>query len=178
MLKPKWIIITLLFLAVGGIGGYFITSAVRSGNSTSETTKVDKVFEASEQMRLEAEGEENSLTKTQSEGAVAVKATLLQEKSNKNKLVFEIVMNTHSVDLLQYDISNISEVSFGTEPATRNFKWDASSSDSHHMMGYLIWNGDVKDGYENISLNIKGIDQIPSRVFNWQKDELKGTNLY
>jgi hypothetical protein len=129
-------------------------------------------------MRPDAEGVENTLTKTQSDGAVAVKATLIPEKSNKNKLDFEIVMNTHSVDLLQYDISNISEVSFGTEPATQDFKWDASSSDSHHMMGYLIWNGDVKEGNDNISLNIKGIDDIPSRVFNWQKDELKGRNLY
>lgn len=86
-------------------------------------------------------------------------------------------MNTHSVDLQQYDISQLAEVSFGVEPNTQNFKWDPSSKDSHHMMGYLIWNGDVKKGYENISLNIKGIDQIPSRVFIWQKEELKETNL-
>ncbi|MEH6905166.1 hypothetical protein [Neobacillus drentensis] len=178
MLKPKWIIITVLVLAVGGVGGYFITSAVISGNSASETTNGDKVSEASKQMRPEAEGVENSLTRTQSEGAVVVKATLLPEKSTKNKLVFEIVMNTHSVNLLKYDISNITDVSFGTERATQNFKWDATSKDSHHIMGYLMWNGHVKEGYENISLNIKGIDQIPSRVFSWQKNELKGTTLY
>jgi len=177
MLKPKWIILTLVFLAVGGFGGYFITSIVISKNSTSEATNVAKVTEASKQMRPDAEGVEDGLTKTQSQGVVVVKATLLPEKSTNSKLVFEIVMNTHSVDLQQYKISQLAEVSFGSDPNTQNFKWEPSSKDSHHMMGYLTWNGEVNTGYVNISLNLKGIDDIPSRVFIWNREELKETNL-
>lgn len=175
MVRTKWIIITLIIATIGSFGGYYITSTAINWNEKSERT-VDKESQTSAQMRPDAEGIENSLTKTQSQGAVAVQATLISEKNSMNKLVFEIVMNTHTVDLQQYEISNLAEVSFGDKPNSKNFEWKPFSKDSHHMMGTLTWSGEIKDDYENISLNLKTIDDMPSRVFTWDKEELKGIN--
>ncbi|WHY68460.1 hypothetical protein [Neobacillus sp. SuZ13] len=94
---------------------------------------------------------ESEWTKINSEGAVEVKATLVPEKSSNSQLVFEVIMNTHSVNLSQYDFTKLAAISFGTNKIiSGTFKWDSSSDESsHHVMGFLVWNGDFKNNYKN-----------------------------
>lgn len=113
----------------------------------------------------------SALTRIDSQGAVGVEATLLPEKSSSNELIFEIVMNTHSVDLLQYPLNELTHLSFGTAANTSGeFEWERASEDSHHMVGYLKWKGEVIE--ESITLEIKDIDNVSLRTFTWENDDL------
>lgn len=114
----------------------------------------------------------DSLQRTDSQGTVAIQTTLIPEKSSSNQLFFEIAFNTHSGDLLQYNIDQLVKLSFeSNENPTGTFKWELANDDPHHLVGYLIWDGEVLD--ESISLKLDNIESIPSRLFVWEKNDLK-----
>lgn len=79
---------------------------------------------------------------------------------------FEVIMNTHSVELTQYNVSEQSELIISGQVAQGTFQWESVNNDPHHMKGYLKWEGntDLKGPF---TLNIKGIDDIDSRHFTW-----------
>jgi hypothetical protein len=173
----KWskIFIYLFIVAVVGTMSYFITTYIVNGKNAEESSIAEQIEQkqSSNGMRENVEGTENELTKSDVNGAVAIKTTLLVEKSNKNQVVFEVVMNTHSVDMLQYDLPKLASISFGTSINTSGtFKWEPASNDSHHMMGYLKWDGAMDKNYQNINLDLKNIDNIPSRIFSWKKSNI------
>lgn len=113
----------------------------------------------------------SELSRIDSQGAVTVQVAILPEKSTKNELMFEIVMNARSVDLIQYQLNRLAQLSFGTKVNTSGeFEWRAVNEDSHQMVGYLKWKGTPSEG--GITLVLKGIDDIPSRTFVWTKDDL------
>ncbi|WP_394237312.1 hypothetical protein [Niallia oryzisoli] len=108
------------------------------------------------------------LTRMDSQGAVGVEATILPERSSSNELIFQIVMNTHSIDLLQYPLDELARLSFSSiENPSGEFKWELTNDDSHHLVGYLKWKGSVIE--DNIILKINNIDNIPSRTFEWEQ---------
>jgi hypothetical protein len=45
------------------------------------------------------------------------------------------------------------------------------NEDSHHTVGYLTWRGEATYN-SSITLELKNINGISSRIFNWEKDEL------
>lgn len=153
-------------------GGAYITSKFIE----SRGTVADQGYETeTKQIRESVSGQENELTISDSQGEVVIDATLIPEDSSKDGLVFEIVMNTHSVDLTQYDLTKISTLSFGSEGrASENFTWEPSSTDSHHIKGFLKWSGSVPKNSSLIQLELKDIDQVTSRIFAWkQKNTIK-----
>lgn len=166
------VIIIIFIVGVGGLGGYYLTAIAKGSNEKAESTVAEHAEQTSQKMSSDAEGAENSLTKIQTQRVVTVKVTLLPEKSSNDKVVFEIVMDTHSVDLLQYEIDNVAEVSIDKKASAVGTVWEPSSNDSHHVIGYLTWSGERNEDYKQISLTLKNIDNIPERVFSWQKDEL------
>lgn len=50
------------------------------------------------------------------------------------------------------------------------FEWEPENQDSHHMMGNLIWNGDMDENFKNINLNLNNIDNVPERKFTWKNE--------
>jgi hypothetical protein len=168
-----------LLIAVVMVGaiGFYLTDFIMNGNKAEDSSIADQVKQSqsngSDSVRANVTGTESELTKSDSEGAVAIKTTFLTEKSSSNQLVFEVVMNTHSVDLQQYDLTQLATISFGTDtnnPGT--FEWEPSSQDSHHMMGYLTWKGALDENYKKINLDLNNIDNISSRLFSWEKSKL------
>ncbi len=149
-------------------GWFYIGQLGSTESAAKEKTTVNQIKD-SEQVNAKAdEGTESTLTRIDSQGAVGIEVTPLPEKSSSDELVFEIVMNTHSVDLLQYQLNELAELSFGaTNTTAGEFEWELSSKDSHHLVGYLKWMGPVME--DNVTLEIKNIDNIPSRVFEWEK---------
>lgn len=114
---------------------------------------------------------ESELSRIDSQGAVTVQVAILPEKSIENELMFEIVMNTHSVDLNQYQLNKLAQLSFGTTVnTTGEFEWKPVNDDAHHRIGYLKWKGNLSE--DGITLVLKNIDDIPSRTFVWTKDDL------
>jgi hypothetical protein len=173
----KGIKILSLFIGVIAVGliGYYLTDFILNGNKAAENSIANQVKQSqsnqSNSVRTNVEGTESPLTKSNSEGAVAIKTTFLPEKSNNNQLVFEVVMNTHSVDLTQYDLSKLASITFDQDSGIPGmFEWEPENTDSHHMMGNLIWNGDVGENYKNINLNLSNIDNVPARMFTWKNE--------
>lgn len=118
---------------------------------------------------------ESSLSRLDIQGTVSVKTTFLPDKSTSDELVFEVEMNTHSGDVLQYQLDKLVQLAFGTVVNTNGeFEWEPIKEDSHHLVGYLKWKGTISK--DSITLQLKDIDNIPSRSFTWERDvvNLKG----
>jgi hypothetical protein len=181
MKKLKIVSFLIAVLVVGAIGYYF-TNLFLNGSKPEVRSIADQVKEnppnESNSVKENVEGTESALTRSNSEGTIAIKTTLLAEKSNSNKLVFEVVMNTHAGDLTQYDLTKLASISFGIDTNNSGiFEWEPSNNDSHHMMGTLIWNGVLDKNLKNINLNLNNIDNIPSQKFTWEKSNLINDNF-
>jgi hypothetical protein len=88
-------------------------------------------------------------------------------------LVFNVAMDTHSVDLDGYDLSTMAvlQTSDGRETATLN--WD-SPAGGHHRKGTLAFSETALDGKplievdtESIELVIYDLSGVPTRSFTW-----------
>ncbi|WP_312098635.1 hypothetical protein [Niallia sp.] len=161
---------------IGGVAiilfiGWFYIKQLSIPDTTEEKTIAAQVEEVNNNNSKEVSGTETSLSRADTQGAVTVQVTLIPEKSTSNELVFEVVMNTHTVDVLQYQIDKLAQLSFGTSiNNTGNFEWKNENEDSHHLVGYLNWKGSVIE--DNIILELNGIDDIPLRTFQWEKSEI------
>lgn len=115
---------------------------------------------------------QNVLSKTNSQGSVDMEVILIPEKSNSDFLLFEVALNTHTGDLLQYKLDDLAQISFGnTINKTGVFEWEIDNEDSHHTVGFLRWRGEVKSN-SSIELELKNIDKAASRSFTWDKNEV------
>ncbi|MEQ2527680.1 hypothetical protein WMO40_13295 [Bacillaceae bacterium CLA-AA-H227] len=151
--------------------GWFYIGQLNVPRTVPEEDTIAKQIESPTTKNKKEEATNNSLQRTDSQGTVAIQATLVPEKSSSNKLFFEITFNTHSGDILQYDIDQLAELSFGTKENPNGvFKWELANEDSHHLVGYLTWNGEILD--DRINLKLENIENIPSRSFIWEKNEL------
>ncbi|WP_059172039.1 hypothetical protein [Bacillus sp. FJAT-27445] len=145
------------------------------GQEGPDTTIAQKVQETNEN-RPDVQGTESPLSKTDNQGAVTIKASVLPEESDGAKLTFEILMNTHSEDLSQYNLAELATISTGGKELPSNFEWRTDGQDSHHMKGMLIWTGQaVVD--RDVTLVVKNIGDIPERRFIWNLGEMNITNL-
>jgi hypothetical protein len=103
------------------------------------------------------------------------------QKIDNEKLIFQIALNTHSVDLSNYDITKkvVLEDSSG-RTIKDGFYWEpVHGNQSHHLMGILVVPIKAKgqrnkfpsgsDNTDWIKLTIKGIPQIEIREFLWDK---------
>lgn len=76
--------------------------------------------------------------------------------------VFVVSMNTHSVDLLQYDMVKVSEVKAGGKMYAP-LRWESTSDNNHHRSGVLIF----PKADPPLELVIKTIAGVPARTFRW-----------
>lgn len=168
MMKKLLIALFVLALGVGGYwgGAYFTNKAMNNLGTVAEQVSATK------QPRENVTGQENVLTLTDSQGTVVIQTTLMLAESSNSQLVFEIVMNTHSVDLNQYDLTRIANLSFeSTSALPGSFSWESSNNDTHHKLGYLKWSGTTPKDISALTLELEGIDEIPSRTFTWDQKE-------
>jgi hypothetical protein len=153
------------------IGWFYIGQLNVSEVSTGEDTIAEQVKSSVTNIKAEGEGTATSIQRTDTQGTVQIQVTLIPEKSSSSQLHFEIAFNTHSGDLLQYEIEQLAQISFESNAnPTGTFWWELANEDSHHMVGYLTWSGEVLD--ERITLRLDNIENIPSRSFIWEKSDL------
>lgn len=107
--------------------------------------------------------EQNILaTQTSTEGAVTVKATPKTLVSG-SQAVFEIVFDTHSVDL-NYDVAGITHL---TDDEGNNYKpvsWSGGKG-GHHLEGALSFSP-ILEKATKVTLTLSKIDGT-DRVFSW-----------
>jgi len=105
-----------------------------------------------------------------SQGAVKVSATLLapgEGQTDQGKTIFELALDTHSVDLGQYDIEAISVLQFDDNPPIGGGTWESAGS-GHHFKGRLSFAQPVPSGTKAVRLLILNLDGVKERVFEWQ----------
>ena len=88
-------------------------------------------------------------------------------------LVFRVAMDTHAVDLDQYDLRTLAVLRTGQGAAVRPSAWDAPKG-GHHREGKLTFPAQGPDGkgllgqdVQEIMLTIREVAGVPERTFRW-----------
>ena len=80
-------------------------------------------------------------------------------------IALEITMNTHSVDLGD----DMTQIAIMRDDAGKEYKptaWDGPDGGGHHRSGTLQFAA-LSNKPKYIELVIKGLAQVPERVFRW-----------
>lgn len=111
----------------------------------------------------------NPLTQIKDENAVTVEVTPLNITGSGSTLDFQVKLNTHSGDL-SYDLTKVAVLRDGQNNEYVPVAWDGSKG-GHHVEGVLKFGSHadiLKPGVRSLSLELKGIAQVPSRQFEWK----------
>lgn len=93
---------------------------------------------------------------------MAVKPTAL---AVGQPISFDIGMNTHSVDLSD-DMVKASILRDDTGKEYKPTAWEGAEGGGHHRSGTLVF-GALTGKPKYVELVIKGVAQVPERVFRW-----------
>lgn len=127
---------------------------------------------------------EADLTRTTSGAGITVAVTfmnpLLKPEETAGKLIFKVALDTHTVDLSQFDLTKLAvlRTSEGVV-VNKGFTWEPESESSHHRAGLLKLDATfegkplITKETRYIELELKEIG-VPSRLFKWEGDALKG----
>lgn len=102
-------------------------------------------------------------------GGITVQAVL--RPLSGQSLAFEITMDTHSVDLKQFDLSQLGRVVLGTDQSLTGGVWTPKGQgDSHHLGGSLTFldGAGLAGRARIIALEIEGLPGGEIRRFEWQ----------
>lgn len=188
MKKKIYVVLTVIVIGALGLGVFNGLFRIKKDKQVNEEVQRNTIIENDKLNQLDSEeninqDEENieKYVRYDSQGNVDVGVLFknLLEKNEKS-LQFEVMLNTHSVELDGIDYASL--VSLKTDKdvlISEGFKWVKTEGGGHHIFGYLeiprVYQGtDIVDGTTKyIELEIKGLDDIESRKFKWEKDILK-----
>ncbi|MCL4416099.1 MAG: hypothetical protein M1365_05290 [Actinobacteria bacterium] len=109
---------------------------------------------------------DSDMLRSNSDGEVTIDVKYLGSKDNL--LSFDIAMDTHSVDLDQYDLAKLSELTDDKGNKYPVVSWD-SASGGHHRTGKLIFSQpDIQDEPSTFILIIRNVAGIAERIFKWE----------
>lgn len=103
-------------------------------------------------------------TKTDEQSAVTVTVTPIDISPESAEWKFEVVMDTHSVELDQ-DMTKSAVLIDDQGKEYTPLKWDGPTG-GHHREGILIFNP-ISPLPQSLELKIKDIGGIPERLFIW-----------
>jgi hypothetical protein len=104
------------------------------------------------------------------QGAITIKVTPLNLNGSAEALVFDVVMDTHSVDL-SMDLATLATLTTDNRIIVQAVEWDAPRG-GHHVEGKLIFPStqdgkSILEGATKLTLAILNLD-APSRTFEWE----------
>jgi hypothetical protein len=102
--------------------------------------------------------------KSNSENSVRVDVQPVQLKPGQ-PAKFEVRMNTHSITLGE-DMVAVSSLKDNAGRVYQATAWQGSAPGGHHRKGVLEFQ-DLADSAATITLTIKGIANVPERIFEW-----------
>ncbi len=117
-----------------------------------------------------------TLSREHEGGGVRVDVTLLNPEAiyTGEDLLFEVAMNTHTVNL---DVYRMEDISFLRDERGRVFKakaWESPKGGGHHRFGVLRFPGKdregrpiVKEGDRYIEVVIRDVGGVAERVLRW-----------
>jgi hypothetical protein len=118
-----------------------------------------------------------NLTQQDTQGAVTVTATLLTPDTPRadGRLAVQIKLDTHSVDLDQYQLEQLVVLHDAPGRELRALGLESTSSSGHHREGVLLFPAMDLSGKASRSpeakaftLILRGIGGVPERVFRWE----------
>lgn len=110
------------------------------------------------------------MTRTDTQGAVEFTVTPLNLQASATTLEFQVVMDTHSVDL-SWDLAAQSVLKTDTGLEVNGSQWMAGSG--HHYENTLFFPAQTQDGQpllaaaQTLTLVIRNTD-VPERAFVWE----------
>ena len=148
-----------------------LAACAPSQASTAKTDpQPDSVSTESASLSGNAASASADLTRSDQQGAVTVEVTPLNLNNPSGQLEFNVVLETHSVDLIM-DLATLGTLTTDTGMTVQATVWDAPRG-GHHVEGKLIFpaaqNGkSILEGASKLTLTITNLD-VPSRVFEWE----------
>lgn len=142
-------------------------SSIQSGPAQSEPTTVPtQEMVATLEVKVPA-----NLTKSDAQGAVTLEITPINLENPGDAVIFEVLMDTHSVDL-SMDLAQLAVLSTDTGKTVQATLWDAPRG-GHHVEGKLSFpstkdGSDLLDGAKSVTITITNVDAL-SRTFIWSK---------
>jgi hypothetical protein len=86
-------------------------------------------------------------------------------------VLLEVRFTTHSGDLSQLNMTALNAIRAGGKEYAPE-AWESISDDSHHRAGVLVFSRKTPDGASldagTVELVMKGISDVPERVFHWE----------
>jgi hypothetical protein len=112
----------------------------------------------------------NQLTRMDGQGMVTIEATPVNLGMPGDTLIFEVAMNTHSVDL-SMDLATLSTLAMDSGLVVQASLWEAPRG-GHHVSGKLIFPAtrdgkSIFEGATKFTLTISNVD-VPIRIFEWE----------
>lgn len=110
----------------------------------------------------------NRLIQTNAGGAVTIEVKWLVDRSEA--LVFDVVMDTHSVDLDRYDLSKLTVLRDSSGKEYGPIAW-SSPPGGHHRQGILSFElpDSIKEGKSGyLEVIIRDVAGVKERVFKWE----------
>ncbi|MGO1712451.1 MAG: hypothetical protein ACTH0B_02940, partial [Senegalia sp. (in: firmicutes)] len=99
-------------------------------------------------------------------------------EDNDENLIFELMLNTHSVDLESVEYENLVNLKTDKINVDEGFSWQLTEGSGHHLSGELklpkTYKGQniIDNDTEFVEIEIKDLGGVESRKFLWEKDEL------
>lgn len=143
-MKKVLLLFTAIFLIAGG---YYLIPASQKGGGTELNEKIS--FEA----------------KSDTQGSVTVTATPRYSAGREAALEFEIVMDTHSVELND-DLVKAAVMIADNGNEYRPSAWEGDMPGGHHRSGILKFQF-VSSFPKSFELKIRGLGGIPERSLLW-----------
>src|SRR3989344_4005855 len=148
-------IITILSIVafVGGFLALFLSGPVEK--------KTPVTNQAIQQTNIE----KNLESKTDEQASVTVIVTPSDIPPQSKEWKFDIVMNTHSVELDQ-DMIKSAVLIDDQGKEYKPLRWEGSEAGGHHREGILVFST-IQSMSQSVEIKIKDIGGIPERSFKW-----------
>lgn len=103
------------------------------------------------------------------EGPVEITVVYLNPLAEKSDpgLSFEVRMNTHSVNLDDYDMGALSTLRINGRSEKKAIGWFEPGGGGHHVSGVLKFSGPLPSDADHLELIIRDVGSISVRKFEW-----------
>lgn len=151
--RTKYLVVTVIMLSL-------LTALVITGCSSSGKTSSQSAPQTGPTKPL---GSLSGQTQSSSGGSVTLEAKLLGHQGDS--LVFEIAMNTHSVNLDGYDLRQLALLRDDKDVEYRPVEWSAASG-GHHRSGKLVFTH-PDQSVKTLELVIRNVAGVKERILRW-----------
>ncbi|WP_130806083.1 hypothetical protein [Senegalia massiliensis] len=176
----KKIVIIIIALAILSIP----VSGMLRDRKNPEVTNYQSTEQIEQEEVVESEEESGvdyrDYIRNHSGGSVDVAIVLKNiVEDNDENLMFELMLNTHSVDLENINYENKVNLKTDKFNINEGFSWQLTGGGGHHLSGELTlskkYNGEniIDENTQFVEIEIQDLGGVESRTFSWKKDDLK-----